>query len=175
MPPQGAKAQAELDELNRTYRPALVSFFLRRVRSPADAEDLAQDVLIRVAQADRTDIRSAQAYVFRIAVNLLRDRARREKHRLQYRETLVAEADLGVDALDPCRIVAGERALESMAAAIQELPELTRNIFICYRIENISRAEIASAFQLTERVVDSHLARAMAALVGRLRRDSEST
>ena len=94
--PKPARSYVELDELNRTYRPALVSFFMRRLRSSADAEDLAQEVLARVVSPERTNIRSAQAYVFRVAVNLLRDRARREKHRLEYCEALAADEEFGV-------------------------------------------------------------------------------
>ena len=172
--PQDAGNQVELDELNRTYRPALISFFLRRLRNPADAEDLAQDVLVRMARSERTDIRSAQAYVFRIATNLLRDKARRDRHRLEYCDTLTADGDLGVDVLDPCRIVAGEKSLEALAVAIRNLPELTRNIFICFRLENISRPDIAAAYHLTERAVDHHLARAMAAVIAELRGQSET-
>jgi RNA polymerase sigma factor (sigma-70 family) len=173
--PKPDESQAELAELNRTYRPALVSFFLRRLRSSADAEDLTQEVLARIVRSSRTDIRSARAYVFRIAVNLLRDRARREKHRLEYCEALAADEEFGVDVLDPSRIVAGEESLEALAVAIQGLPESTRQIFICYRFENISRQDIAAAYQITERAVDGHLAKAMASLIAKLRSVSESS
>lgn len=172
--PKPVRSQVELDELNRTYRPALVSFFLRRLRSSADAEDLTQEVLARIVRAEPTDIRSARAYVFRIAVNLLRDRARREKHRLEYCEALAADEEFGVDVLDPSRIVSGEESLEALAAAIQRLPQPRRQIFICYRFENISRQDIAIAYQITERAVDGHLAKAMTALIAELRSRSES-
>jgi RNA polymerase sigma factor (sigma-70 family) len=168
-----AQSQVELDELNRTYRPALVSFFLRRLRSSADAEDLTQEVLARIVRSEPTDIRSARAYVFRIAVNLLRDRARREKHRLEYCEALAADEEFGVDVLDPSRIVAGEESLEALGAAIQRLPEPTRQIFICYRFENISRQDIATTYQITERAVDGHLSKAMASLIAELRSRSD--
>jgi RNA polymerase sigma factor (sigma-70 family) len=172
--PEPVRSQIELDELNRTYRPALVSFFLRRLRSSADAEDLAQEVLVRVVRSERADIRSAQAYVFRVAVNLLRDRARREKHRLEYCDALAADEEFGVDVLDPSRVVDGEQSLEALAAAIQRLPESTRQIFICYRFENISRQDIATTYQITERAVDGHLAKAMASLIAELRGQNDS-
>ncbi len=60
------------------YRRALLAYFGRRVRSAAEAEDLTQDVFERVLRSlERGPILNAEALVFRIAVNLLRDRARR--------------------------------------------------------------------------------------------------
>jgi RNA polymerase sigma-70 factor (ECF subfamily) len=38
--------QLDYEALNRRWRPALVAFFLRRVRSHAEAEDLTQEVFV---------------------------------------------------------------------------------------------------------------------------------
>jgi RNA polymerase sigma factor (sigma-70 family) len=164
-----ASADADLSELNRTYRPALMAFFLRRLRNHAEAEDMTQDVFVRLARADRSDVRSADAYIFQIAANLLRDRARKEKHRFDYRGELAAENDLSVDQLDPSRIVSGQQSLTALAAALEDLPEPTRQIFICHRLENITRPVIATAYQISESAVDRHLAKAMAFLIARVR------
>jgi RNA polymerase sigma factor (sigma-70 family) len=162
-------ALSELDQLNRTFRPALVAFFLRRLRNHAEAEDMAQDVFIRLARAERVDVHSTEAYIFQIAVNLLRDRARREKHRSDYRGDLAADDEFGVDCLDPSRIIAGEQSLAALTNALGDLPQLTRAIFICHRLENITRPQIAEAYQLSESSVDRHLAKALAFLITRLR------
>ena len=164
-----ASAQSELDQLNRSFRPALIAFFMRRLRNHAEAEDMAQDVFIRLAQADRSDLRSTEAFIFQIAVNLLRDRARRERHRSDYAGQLAADDELGVDCLDPSRIVGGEQSIAVLTAAIRELPELTRTIFICHRLENIKRPDIAAAFQISESAVDRHLTKALSFLIDRLR------
>lgn len=164
-----AAAESELDRLNRTYRPALLAYFLRRVRDHAEAEDLTQDVFVRLARTDRSEIRSADAFIFQIAANLLRDRARREKHRFAYRGALAADEQLGIDPLDPSRILGGRESLSALADALCDLPELTRQVFICHRLENIPRLDVAQAFQISEWAVDRHLAKAMAHLIQRLR------
>jgi RNA polymerase sigma-70 factor (ECF subfamily) len=164
-----AQAEHELGEINRTYRPALMAFFLRRLRNHAEAEDMTQDVFVRLARADRSTMQSADAYIFQIAANLLRDRARREKHRFRYRGDLAAEDDLGVDVLDPSRIVSGQESLTALAVALKDLPELTRRVFICHRLENITRPAIAAAYRISESAVDRHLAKAMAFLIARVR------
>jgi hypothetical protein len=76
--------EAPLTDLARRMRPALVSYFLRRVRDPSEAEDLAHEVFLRLAGTRLDSLRSADAYVFQIAANLLNDRARRNKVREDY-------------------------------------------------------------------------------------------
>lgn len=164
-----AKADLELDQLNRIFRPALMAYFLRRLRSHAEAEDMTQDVFVRLARADRSEMRSAEAYIFQTAANLLRDRARREKRRFAYRGELMADQSLGVDPIDPGRILSGRASLAELTRALADLPELTRRIFICHRLENISRPAIAEAFGLSESAVDRHLAKAVAFLIARVR------
>src|SRR3546814_12718639 len=68
LPPE-ASAQAEA--LNQRFRPALMSFFLRRIHNFAEAEDLTQDVIVRISERAATiDAARPDAYVFQIAANL---------------------------------------------------------------------------------------------------------
>jgi DNA-directed RNA polymerase specialized sigma24 family protein len=67
--------QRQLEDLCRRFRPALVAYFLRRVSDPAEAEDLAHDVLLRLTGIPPEQLKSADAYVFQVATNLLKDRA----------------------------------------------------------------------------------------------------
>lgn len=67
--------RADLDALSTAYRPALVSFFVRRVRSLAEAEDMTQELFMRLAGADLNSIEMPERYLFRMATNLVRDRA----------------------------------------------------------------------------------------------------
>src|SRR5450756_350333 len=73
-------------------RPALVSYFLRRVRDPSEAEDLAHEVFIRLAGAPLESLRSTDAYVFQVAANLLCDRARRNKVREDYAHSVAGRS-----------------------------------------------------------------------------------
>ena len=101
------EAEPELAEINRTFRPALMAFFLRRLRNHAEAEDLTQEVFMRLAAAKSDQVKSADAYVFRTAANLLRDRSRREKVRADYRAGVWASEGVGIDPFDPDRIAVG--------------------------------------------------------------------
>ena len=58
------------------HRAALQSFFLRRVRSQADAADLAQEVYVRMLRiGDPGAIRNPVAYLYTVASNLVKEHA----------------------------------------------------------------------------------------------------
>jgi RNA polymerase sigma-70 factor, ECF subfamily len=68
------------DALIDAFGPRLFGYFVRCVRSRDDAEDLLQEVFLRVVRTiDRYEHRQQfDAWIFRIAANLVRDRSRRE-------------------------------------------------------------------------------------------------
>jgi RNA polymerase sigma factor (sigma-70 family) len=163
-----AARKQQLDDLCRRFRPALLAYFLRRVPSPAEAEDLAHDVFLRLAAVPLEQLRSADAFIFHVAANLLRDRARRWKVRNDYVATqaaAVAAEEPETHALDPERIEAARRSLAALVARLMELPKRTREIFILYRIENVGRRDIAHAYGLSISTVEKEVARATAYLM----------
>ena len=164
-----AARQRQLEDLCRRFRPALVAYFLRRVPDPAEAEDLAHDVLLRLAAIPLEQLRSADAYVFQVAANLLKDRARRSKIRADYAATAMAAGNsseqIETPGFDPERIEEARRALTALVTRLKELPERTREIFILYRIENVPRRDIARAYELSISTVEKEIARATAYLM----------
>jgi RNA polymerase sigma factor (sigma-70 family) len=158
-------ADSSSKEIDQRLRPALQSFFMRRVRDHAEAEDLTQEVLIRLAQTDAASLRSAEAYMFQIAANLLRDRARRDKVRADYREQKLRSDQGMFDPLDPFRVVSGRLNLATVGAAIASLPEKTRRIFVLYRIEHVDKQAIADSFGCTTRSVEMHIQQALQSLL----------
>ncbi|WP_129779472.1 RNA polymerase sigma factor [Peristeroidobacter soli] len=157
------------EQLTRRFRPGLMAFFLRRVKNHAEAEDLTQEVFVRLASVDADRLQSADAYVFSMAMNLLRDRSRRHQVRFDHRSSAVAQEDAGVDVLDAQRVAAGQQELSVLTAALRELPERTRSIFILYRMENVDKREIGRAFEISLSSVERELARAMAHVTRRVK------
>jgi RNA polymerase sigma-70 factor (ECF subfamily) len=163
-----AEAASDLERLSRKFRPALVAFFSRRVSSHAEAEDMTQEVFVRLARSDTETLDSTEAFIFRIATNLLRDRARRDRVRIAHRMSVEREDGVGVDSLDPHRVAAGREMIGTLWAAIQALPEPTQQIFILYRVENISKQAIADNFGYNVRTVEKHISRALVFLARRV-------
>ena len=165
-----AEALTDLERISRQFRPALLAFFRRRVTSHAEAEDMTQEVFIRLAQSRTERADSTAAFVFRIATNLVRDQARRDRVRATYRASVEQGERRDVDSLDPYRIAADREKLSALWAAIQALPEPTQQIFILYRVENIDKQTIADNFGYAVRTIEKHVAQAMILLSRRVKR-----
>lgn len=166
-------AEASLAELVLRYRRPLLAYFSRRVSSPAEAEDLVQDVFERVLRGfDASAIGNAEALLFRIAVNLLRDRARRlQRHgtELQLPADAIAEfADALTEDLSPERVVIGRRTLSEVQDALAELGERTRAMFLLYRLEHLKIREIAELYGVTVSAVEKQVSKALLHLTRRL-------
>lgn len=147
--------------LSQRFRPALIAFFLRRIGNHSEAEDLTQEVLLRVAQRGaRIDAGRPDAYVFQMAANLLRDRGRRNVVRANYQARFgVAEAGW-IEEIDPARVFQAQQSLATVVAALRELPERTRHIFILFRLENMKQRQIADTLGISVRTVEQHVMRA---------------
>lgn len=160
---------SDSDQLNRRWRPALMSFFLRRVRNHAEAEDLTQEVFARLLVAAERPTQSPDSYIFQVAVNLLRDGARRNKVRTEYLRDAAALDEQEIELLDPARVVGARDALGAFIAGLEALPERTRAIFILYRIENLDLETIASSFGISKSAVKKQVMKAMAMLMAQVR------
>lgn len=165
----GAVTQEKaLNEFHDAYRPGLMRFFLRRVQNHSEAEDLTQEVFIRLAGSGHAPVHLAEQYIFQIASNLLRDRARRNQVRYNYVAGMLLVDDLHVDTLDPHRVAVGRETLTLINEGLNELPERTRQIFILFRYEDIDQRTIAQSFGISVSAVEKHIYRAMARLIGKV-------
>jgi RNA polymerase sigma-70 factor (ECF subfamily) len=179
MPPVTHKSSASHpgNDLNARFRGALMSFFLRRVKDPSQAEDLTQEVLLRVIRASTVEhIEHAESYVFRVAINLLRDRARRKQRArsaifVPIEEALASELESQlVEDRSPERVFLIEDSLAEVLRSIAELGELTRSIFILFRLENMKQKDIAALYGIAQRTVENHVVKAVRHLAVRCER-----
>jgi len=154
------------------YQRPLMSFFMRRVRERQDAEDLTQEVFIRILRRDgAVPIDNPEIYIFRIAVNLLRDRARRAAtHRSadhtsleliqpEHSDDEPAEPAL-IEERGPERVLVAQQSLVEVMQALDELGPRTRDIFMLARLEMMKRRDIAALYGMTVSAVEKHLGKA---------------
>lgn len=162
MNPQPLNSATPLDELTRHYRAALVRFFSKRVRSAADAEDLAQEVLIRlIRQGDIQNIEDVQAYLFRAASNLLRDRSRREQTHHAANHISFEESGFEGEVPSEERVLEGKQAMEAFLAVLAEMPPRRRMVFTMHRFLGLSYGAIAMRLGISVGVVEKHMMKAL--------------
>ncbi len=165
-----AARHSQLETLATHYRAPLLRFFQRRLGPGDDADDLVQDVFSRLAGRDLAAVENIQGYVFQVAANVLRDKARRASVR-----SIVTRAPDGFDIEDeagfsPERILQGKEALQAMVAALYELPDQVRIVFIHYHFDEVAQVEIARRMHLSLSTVEKHMAKANHHLLLRLRK-----
>jgi RNA polymerase sigma-70 factor (ECF subfamily) len=156
--------RAELDE---QFRSALMTYFSKRVANRSEAEDLTQEVFVRLlARAEAPVAAGVRPYVFTIAANLLRDRARRSVTR-QVGAHVPLDGHNGhelIEDREPERVLIGKEALKTALAALSELSETTREIFILFRLEKMRQRDIAELFGLSVSTVEKHIMKVMSHL-----------
>ena len=151
-----------LAALSHRYRTALVRFFSKRLRNEADAEDLAQDVLVRLArQNDRLKIEDIEAYLFQTASNLLRDRSRRNATHHAAEHISFEESGFEGEVPSEERVLEGRQALDAFLAALAEMPPRRRMVFTMHRFMGLSYGAIAMRLGISVGVVEKHMMKAL--------------
>ena len=166
------------EELDSRYRERLMAYFMRRLRDRSAAEDLTQDLFARlIAPGTPVEVQNRDAFVFAAAANLLKDRARRSNARPERRMAdlapaqAIAEDSIASDEdFTPERVLIGRESLADTLAALSELGERTRDIFILFRVEGMKQREIAKRYGISVSAVEKHVVRAVVHLASRRQR-----
>ncbi len=160
LPPtdNGASIVAEM-------RPSLLKYFQRRTGSRSEAEDLAQDVIVRaLSHANWKSTAQAKGYIFRAAVNRWRDMRRRQRTRgiaVAWDEELSAEADAQGT---PERVLIAREELNQLLRALADMSPRTRSVLILVKLERLRIAAVAGMLGISVSAVNKHLARGLASL-----------
>jgi RNA polymerase sigma factor (sigma-70 family) len=153
--------------LSERFAAPLLSYFLRRIRDRTQAEDLVQDVLLRVIRARESGaIENPESYVFKVAANLLKDLRRRAgRHPILVPHSIEGDPLDGppetlVDERSPERVLIGQMTLAGVLKALEELSEPTRNVFILFRLEQMKQKDIATLLGISQGSVEKHVMKA---------------
>lgn len=149
----------------RALSGALQAWFRKRVLDPVEAEDLAQESFLRIAQrGEEGDAEHFEGYLYRTAGSVLADRHRRRAVRhAGAHVSFEAEHDPGEEA-EALRAMLARETLQQVSAVLMTLPERTRSVFILRRVEGLRYGEIAARFGISTSAVQKHMARALEAL-----------
>src|ERR1700730_6524350 len=160
--------EASFDLLLRKYRLPLVNFLFRMVRDAATAEDLAQEVFLRVYRARKQYSPSAKftTWLFRIATNLALNSVRDNRHRrADVSIDVKAEEDEAPRELPAREMRIDEHMIERdrselIRRAVAALPEKQRAAVLLHKYEEMDYGEIAKVLECSESALKSLLFRA---------------
>lgn len=154
-----------IESLVKNYHGVLVNFLKRRLSTTEDAEDMAQETYYRIARKDDvTSIRDPHAFLFKVAVNLLRDNSRRDISRGPVMYTMLKDDSLSCEMPSQERVVSGKQALRVFETLLEGLPPNCRHVFILHRFKDMSYPEIAKHCGISRSGVEKHMMRALAYL-----------
>lgn len=154
------------------HRDALKRFLVARFRDEDIAEDIVQEVYLRLNRSsfDR-EIKNPVAFLYRVTNNLALDyrrgqqrRGARDKnwsdvnHNTVGNETIHDQPDAD-DALDAKKKVA------LIVKALDNLPPQCRKVFIAHKFEGLTHREVAEKFGVSRGTVEKHMAKALKYLV----------
>ena len=154
----GAEMTSEQDRrISETVdreRARLRNFIRKRVADPGDAEDILQDVLYELVEAYRAmkPLEQVSAWMFRVASNRIIDLFRKKKPEAFSEAAEVGEDGelLTLDDLLPSQDGGPEAAyarsvlLDEMDAALDELPDEQREVFVAHELQGRSFKELAA-------------------------------
>ena len=171
-------SESDQDPLLALYlakRANLIRFLAARSGSMAAAEDLAQELYLKLAGRDRTaEIGNPTALLYRMALNLMLDRARGES-RAAARDTAwrqVARTEVGgvevADEPPADEAAASAQRLRLLVAAVRDLPPQAGRAFRLHKLEGLSHAETARVMGLSVKAVEKHVSAALKALTAKL-------
>ncbi|MFO1428300.1 MAG: RNA polymerase sigma factor RpoE [Steroidobacteraceae bacterium] len=166
------------DALVLKYQHRVVKLVMRYVRSPAEAEDIAQEAFIKAYRA-LPQFRGDSAFytwLYRIAINTAKNAvASRERSPIEYD---LDSDDPGEawdlqgrmkDTATPEALAMTEEIRQTVNAAIEALPEDLRTAIVLRELEGLSYEEIAAAMDCPVGTVRSRIFRAREAIDARLR------
>lgn len=130
-----------VERIWEAFHGRLRSFLLARVRDAHHADDILQDVFLKVHRSvdSLRDEERLAPWLYQIARNAITDHHRRERgETISDVDTLAGLADPGDDP-----IVVEQKLAEGLFDMVEELPETYREAIRCTEIEGLTQAEMA--------------------------------
>ncbi|XXF79434.1 sigma-70 family RNA polymerase sigma factor [Myxococcaceae bacterium GXIMD 01537] len=158
------------------HHASVARFAFRFVGDAARAEELTQDIFVKLYRHARAYKPTAQfkTFLFRVATNHCLNEVRRGEYRVAHTSTDAQEGDEGglempgPEAERPDQHVAGRELERAVGEALQGMSERERAAFTMCRFEGMAYRDIAEALEASEAAVKSLIHRATLAVARRI-------
>jgi RNA polymerase sigma-70 factor (ECF subfamily) len=159
------------DQLFHKYGSSLFSFVVSVLKDESDAEEVVQDVFLKIweKRRDLDSSRSFKSYLFTIALNTTKNRYRKKLQAEKYKQDVALE--LNIDQTSDFDAVEYRNLLDYVDKIIEKLPPSRREIFILSKKDGLKNPEIAKLLNISEQTVKNQLVSAMKFLRSESARD----
>jgi len=140
------------------------SFLRWRLRSDEDAQDATQEVFLRLWRREKEGALEAEAssYMMTSAYNVAVDVERWRAYHKPNERVAIEDADVASRDPDASEALFWRDALHQFVDVLNELSDVTQEIFTLYHVEGLTHVAIAKQVGMTVRSVERHMARAIA-------------
>ena len=175
----GSDDNAAYEYLVTKFHRPIIAFMYRMVHNQALAEELAQEVFLRVYRSRKSYAAEAKftTWLYRIATNLAVNHAR--DHKIERSGKVVsldepdeetgATPDVADSTLNAEQLLLRQERLAAIKKHVLALPEKQRAAVLMHKYQGMDYREIAAVLKLSESATKSLLFRAYEALRGRLK------
>lgn len=165
---------AAFDSLFDGYSQKLFGFALKYFKNETDAEELVQEVFVKVWENRQTlkSELSFKSFLFTIALNQIRKHFNKKAVSLRYLESLQNEPEFAENhAIHEDDY---ESALQQIKLIIEQMPTRRREIFTKSKLEGKSSKEIAAELNISPGTVDNQVSEALQFIRSRLNTENFS-
>lgn len=168
----------EESALVRTFfekRENLLLFLAARTRDMATAEDLVQDLYLKISTLDAgADVRAPSALLYKMAANLLVDHVRSAQRGARRdadwrRESVGGDGGEVAGGAAADEVVIAKERVRQLAAAVADLPPQMQRAFRLHKLEGRSQAETAQVMGVSVKMIEQHIQAAIRHLAQRFR------
>ena len=148
-------------ELFERYAPRIYCFALKYFKNEQDAEEVVQDVFLKIWEKremlDKS--KNIRSFVFTVAVNTIYDSVRRKNIENSYKD--FAKNNFDYQAESTWHEVIVNEMYARVEESVQTLPDQQRKVFILSKQKGLSNQEISQKLNISKRTVENQLYRAL--------------
>lgn len=181
-PPAPAELPGPLDDsdqnpLLETYlarREDLVRYFRVRLRSDEAAEDLVQDIYVKITGIPPEGIDNPSGFLFRLGSNLMLDQIKQRKRSgrrdAEWRGANTTSAGWeDISEASPADAVADARQrLARIIEVVKELPPPVQEAFRLHKLEGLTHTETAAAMNVSKSSVEKYMMTCLKRILARV-------
>lgn len=150
------------DEIYNKYKNRLFNFALKLVKSEKDAEDIIQEVFVKLWQS-RDNINQEQSfksYLFTISYNTTVSLIRKNIKNIEFVES-IKNMQVPEAVNNTLASIEYKELNKKLKETVDKLPTRQKEVYLLSREEELSYAEIAQKLNISVNTVENHMAKAL--------------